>query len=73
MPKPVSQLSAIAPSKACEKSSIQKKDEKKRLGILSELESDDMILIAVLLILFLDNCDDKLLIGAIAFLLLFNG
>ena len=34
------------------------------------LETDDLLLIAVLLILFLDDCEDKMLIAAVAFLLL---
>ncbi len=72
MPKPVPHSPAKPPIEVCEKSSAVKKEDKSHTGILSRLESDDMILIAVLLILFLDNCDDKLLIAAIAFLLFVN-
>ena len=43
---------------------IQQKDN----GILSKLENDDIILIAIALLLLADDCDDKLLIIAIAFI-----
>lgn len=72
MPKPVPRTPVKPPTEVCEKSSTTKKEEKNRPGVLAGLESDDIILIAVLLILFLDNCDDKLLIAAIAFLLFVN-
>ncbi len=37
-------------------------------GFLSKLENDDIILIAIALLLLADDCDDKLLIIAIAFI-----
>ncbi len=43
---------------------IKQKDN----GILSKLENDDIILIAIALLLLADDCDDKLLIIAIAFI-----
>ena len=39
----------------------------KPTGILGKLETDDIILIAIILILLYDECDDKLLLAAIAF------
>lgn len=39
-------------------------------GLLSNIETDDIILIAVILALLLDGCEDRLLLGAIAFVLL---
>ena len=71
MPKPVNS------SEPQQLNNIQKKpaavsSPKNRGGLFAGLESDDMLLIAVLLILFADDCDDKLLIAAIAFLLFIN-
>ena len=43
---------------------IKQKDS----GFLSKLENDDIILIAIALLLLADDCDDKLLIIAIAFI-----
>lgn len=39
-------------------------------GLLANIETDDIILIAVILALLLDGCEDRLLLGAIAFVLL---
>lgn len=39
-------------------------------GILAGFERDDLILAAILLVLVLDGCNDKLLLAAIGFLLL---
>ena len=44
--------------------------EKKSSGILCGLETDDIILIAVAILLMNDECDDKLLLLAIAFIFL---
>ena len=45
----------------CEKSLFENK------GLLSNLQLDDIILIAIVLLLLADGCDDNLLILAIAF------
>lgn len=42
----------------------------KQGGILGNLSNDDLILAAVLIILLMDGCEDKLLLAAIGFLLL---
>ena len=39
-------------------------------GILSGLGTDDLILIVVALVLLIDDCDDKLLLIALAFIFL---
>lgn len=41
-------------------------------GLLSGVEKDDLILGAILLVLLLDGCNDKLLLAALGFLL-FDG
>jgi len=41
--------------------------KKESRGILAGFENDDLILIAVFAILLMNNCDDKLLLLAIAF------
>lgn len=38
-------------------------------GIFNNLQNDDIILALVVLALLMDGCDDKLLLGAIAFIL----
>ena len=48
---------------------IEKRDTK-TLSILGDLSSDEIIIIAVAIILLADGCDDKLLIAALAFLFL---
>ena len=42
-------------------------EKKENAGVLQKLETDDLILIAVVAILLMNNCDDKLLLLAIAF------
>lgn len=37
-------------------------------GIFDNLENDDIILIVVAIVLFMDDCDDKLLLLALAFI-----
>ena len=55
--------------KSCEDVHIEKKskptDEK---SFFSKLETDDIILIAIALLLLADDCDDKMLLIAIAFI-----
>lgn len=46
---------------------IQKKETPNQNGLLGNLKTDDIILLIVLYILFQDECDDKLLILALAF------
>ena len=60
MPVPVQECKPEQHSESCEKKG----------GILGRLENDDLILAAVLIILLMDGCDDKLLIAAVAMLLL---
>ena len=45
----------------------KKPKPKEEKGILSKLETDDIILIAIALLLLADDCDDKMLLIAIAF------
>ena len=54
------------PQKACKEVHIenQKREEK---SFFSKLETDDIILIAIALLLLADDCDDKMLLLAIAF------
>lgn len=42
-------------------------------GILSGLGTDDLILIVVALVLLIDDCDDKLLLIALAFIFYRSG
>jgi hypothetical protein len=56
------------PQKKCDDVHIERKreeyEEKKLFG---KLETDDIILIAIALLLLADDCDDKMLLIAIAF------
>ncbi len=45
-----------------------KKRDTKTLPFLGDLSSDEIIILAVAIILLADGCDDKLLIAALAFL-----
>lgn len=72
MPKPVSSSEHQQLNEVQKKPAIAVSGHKSRKGLFAGLESDDMLLIGVLLILFADDCDDKLLIAAIAFLLFIN-
>ena len=66
MPKPIRHEEScgkvdLNTSKKCEKSLSDNK------GFLSNLQLDDIILIAIVLLLLADGCDDNLLILARAF------
>ena len=55
----------------CKEEKIEKKCEKNdNGGILSGIGTDDLILIVVALVLLIDDCDDKLLLIALAFIFL---
>lgn len=55
----------------CKEEKIEKKcDKPDNGGILSGLGTDDLILIVVALVLLIDDCDDKLLLIALAFIFL---
>lgn len=58
--------------KECKEEKIEKKCDKpdNSGGILSGLGTDDLILIVVALVLLIDDCDDKLLLIALAFIFL---
>ena len=47
---------------------ITRKRDTKTLPLLGDLSSDEIIILAVAIILLADGCDDKLLIAALAFL-----
>ena len=67
MPKPIRCDENIPEKpKKCEPTSPDT-THKKSGGLLSNLQIDDIILIAIILILLADGCDDNLLILAIAF------
>ena len=53
------------PQKKCDDVHIERKREEKKL--FGNLETDDIILIAIALLLLADDCDDKMLLIAIAF------
>ena len=68
MPKPIRCDENIPEKpKKCEPT-IPDNTHKKSGGLLSNLQIDDIILIAIVLILLADGCDDNLLILAIAFI-----
>lgn len=46
------------------------KEREEKQGLLGRLETDDIILMIVIAALLLDDCDDKLLIAALAFIFL---
>lgn len=56
----------------CKENKIEKRCEKqdKNGGFLSGIATDDLILIVVALVLLIDDCDDKLLLIALAFIFL---
>lgn len=56
------------PPKKSEVSCHPEKEDKKGAGFLENIETDDLILIIVALVLLMDGCDDKLLLLAIAFI-----
>ena len=49
---------------------VLKREEDKPRGIFSNLQKDDIILIAAVFLLLMDDCDDLLLIGALALVFL---
>ena len=74
MPEPVMhhkekpQESINAPQKEVQdKNELQKKHSG---GFLDNLKQDDTILLAVIFVLLLDECDDKLLLAALGFIFL---
>ncbi len=68
MPKPILPVPVDKTAEKAEKLEKVTKEVKKPLGL--PFEKDDLILIAVLFTLILNGCDDKLLIIAIAALLI---
>ncbi len=52
--------------------SVQKNplNTEKKKGVLENLKIDDIIILAVIFILFMDECDDLLLLAALAFIFL---
>ena len=54
------------PQKGCNEVHIENRKREEK-GFLSHLETDDIILIAIALLLLADDCDDKMLLLAIAF------
>lgn len=52
------------------KKAVRAEPVKKSGGILSGIENDDIILLVVILALLMDGCEDRLLLAAIAFVLL---
>lgn len=68
MPRPISPPSVPVKVSDCAPAVPQQKSE--RSGILSKLSNDDLILVAVLLILLMDGCEDKLLLAAIGLVFL---
>lgn len=64
MPQPIV---PVPPPQHKEVVPVEKKEPKKD-GILSNFERDDLILIVVLVILLMDECSDKLLLGALGVL-----
>lgn len=64
------ECSVISKKNECEESAeCIEVCQNKNSGILSNVKLDDIIIIAVILLLVMDNCEDKLLIIALAFLL----
>ena len=46
----------------------KKHKEPENKGLLANLKTDDIILIAIALVLLTDGCDDKILLAAIAYI-----
>lgn len=71
MPKPIMHPYEKKPQKnECKEENHQKpikKKEEKNDGFLANLETDDFILLIVILALILDDCDDKILLIALGF------
>lgn len=73
MPVPVSRnndekmTQTVSKEKNCEKTPCK---DKKNTGILGGVSNDDLILIAIVIALIADGCDDKLLIVVLVFVFL---
>ncbi|MCI5604613.1 MAG: hypothetical protein MR413_03040 [Clostridia bacterium] len=50
------------------KMNVQTKKEEKESGLMDNIQTDDIILLAVVLVLLIDGCDDKLLLAALGFI-----
>lgn len=50
------------------KMKVQTKKEEKESGLMDNIQTDDIILLAVVLVLLIDGCDDKLLLAALGFI-----
>lgn len=75
MPVPVKDGNVQKTETVCKDVEVEKKSAnaigtKKNGGILSGIANDDIILLVVILALLMDGCEDKLLLAAIAFVLL---
>ena len=72
MPKPIMHTYEEKPQKKeCKEEKHDKeicKKEEKHNGILANLETDDLILLIVILALVIDDCDDKILLIALGFI-----
>lgn len=70
MPKPIMHTYEKKPIKnECKEDNQKpiKKKEEKNDSFLANLETDDIILLIVILALILDDCDDKILLIALGF------
>lgn len=63
MPQPVYPVNNNSKQEIINKDKSDKKEKK----FLANFENDDIILVAVLIMLFANDCDDKLLLLTIAF------
>lgn len=79
MPMPVNKKKEPPQSKPSQKDGDAKHEEikerdtkpcEKNNGLFDNLETDDIILLIVAFVLLMDDCDDKLLLGALAFIFL---
>ncbi len=70
MPKPIMHTYEKKPTKSECKEDSQKpiKKKEKNDGLLANLETDDLILLIVILALIIDDCDDKILLIALGFI-----
>ena len=57
-----------APATTAQKKPAPENKRQESTGLLSGLETDDIILLVVFLILIMDNCDDKLLLLALGYI-----
>lgn len=56
--------------KKAEERTVCKNSQNSSEGLFDLIKSDDVILLVVIFILLMDNCDDKLLLAALAFIFL---